>query len=163
MHPTGGIRTPTRRWRLVLAAGACGWVLALNGCAPGTPDADSWRIDAQRALGDASSAVSAAQVALEQHREGRLFDSYLQTVLVDAETAASAAGDTLGGTQPPSSERERYDAVTGELDTAASLLSTARIAVVDGETSRYDALAARLSDAAARLHGLESDLEHPSR
>ena len=149
----------TRRWLVALAAG----VLALTCCAPGTPDADSWRIDAQRSLGDAASAASAAQVALQQHGDGRLFDAYLQTVLVDAEEAASAAADTLGGTQPPVSERDRYDAVTSQLDSAAGLLSTARTAVVDGETRQYDRLAARLAKAVDALHDLESDLEHPPR
>ena len=63
----------------------------------------------------------------------------------------SKAGDTIGSKQPPQAERERYETVTGQIDEAASLVSTARIAVVDRETERYDALADRLADAAEAL------------
>jgi hypothetical protein len=140
--------SPSRRaWPAALAALA----FVLSACAPGTPDADSWRADARRALGDASSAVSAAELALRQHQDGRLFDPYLQTVVVDAEAAVAKAADTIGGRQPPRSEREQYDAVTGQLDEAAGLASTVRIAVVDEDTRRYDGLATRLADAAEAL------------
>ena len=40
-------------------------------------------------------------------------------------------------------------------------MSTARIAVVDRETDRYDALADRLAAAADALKKLEDDLQHP--
>jgi hypothetical protein len=136
-------------------------VATTAGCAPGTPDGDSWRIDAQRAVSDASSEVQTAELALRQHERGRLFDHYLQTVLVDAEEGVGRAGDAIGARQPPREERERYDTVTGQLDEAASLVSTARIAVVDHETSRYDALADRLASAADALQQLEDDLQHP--
>jgi hypothetical protein len=144
----------------------CRWaslVLAccLTACAPGTPDGDSWRIDAQRSVSDAASAVRTAELALRLHEDDRIFDRYLQTVLVDAEEAVSKAGDTIGSKQPPRAERERYDTVTGQLDEAASLVSTTRIAVVDRETDRYASLADRLADAASALQGLEDDLEHP--
>jgi hypothetical protein len=131
------------------------------GCAPGTPDGDSWRIDAQRAVADASSAVHTAELALRQHGRGRVFDRYLQTVLVEAEEGVGKAGDAIGSRQPPREERERYATVTGQVDEAASLVSTARIAVVDRETSRYDALADRLAAAADALQKLGDELEHP--
>jgi hypothetical protein len=134
---------------------------ALSGCAPGTPDGDSWRIDAQRAVGDASSAVLTAELALRQHVKGRVFDRYLQTVLVEAEQGVGKAGDAISTRQPPRAERERYQTVTGQIDEAASLVSTARIAVVDRETERYDALADRLAKSADSLQQLEDDLQHP--
>jgi hypothetical protein len=142
---------------LLLAAAAA----TASACAPGTPDADSWRIDAQRSVSQASSAVQSAELALRQNLRGRVFDRYLQTVLVDAEKGVSTAGDTIGSKQPPGTERERYDTVTGQIDEAASLVSTARIAVVDRETDRYDSLADRLRTAADALQKLEEDLEHP--
>lgn len=137
--------------------------LLLVACAPGTPDEDSWRIDAQRALSDASAAVLTAELALQQHEDARLYDRYLQTVVGDAEKAVGAAGDRIGRGQPPLAERERYNAVTGQIDAAEDLVTRVRIAVVDGETHRYDSLASRLADAADALRSLESDLEHPPR
>jgi hypothetical protein len=146
-----------RCWAAAFAALA----FTLSACAPGTPDADSWRADARRAVGDASSALSSAELALRQGRADRIYDPYLQTVVVDAEEAVATAASTIGGKQPPRSERERYDAVTGQPDEAASLVSTARIAVVDEDASRYEGLATRLAQAADALHALESDLQHP--
>lgn len=138
-------------------------VLAVTACAPGTPADDSWRDDAQRALSDASSAVQSAELGLRQARQGRVYDRYLQTVLVDAEGAAGAAGTSIGGEQPPTSERHRYDVVTTQLDDASSLVTTARIAVVDRETGRYGALADQLAHTAASLEKLELELRHPPR
>ena len=106
---------------------AVAWLLAATvaattlGCAPGTPDGDSWRIDAQRAVSDASSAVQTAELALRQHGRGRVFDRYLQTVLVEAEEGVGKAGDAIAARQPPRAERERYDAVTGQVDEASGL------------------------------------------
>ena len=118
------------------------------GCAPGTPDGDSWRIDAQRAVSDASAAVQSAELALNESRQDRVFDRYLQTVVLDSERALGAADDHIAGRQPPRAERERYDAVTGQINAAADLVTAVRIAVVDRETYRYDGLAKSLADAA---------------
>jgi hypothetical protein len=151
-----------QRWQPAGAVTAVVLTLLLAvGCAPGTPDGDSWRIDAQRAVSDAAAAVHTAELALRLHGDDKIFDHYLQTVLVDAEVGVSKAGDTIGSEQPPQAERGRYDTVTGQIDEAASLVSTARIAVVDRETGRYDALADRLADAAEALSKLEDDLQHP--
>ena len=132
-----------------------------TGCAPGTPDGDSWRIDAQRAVADAASSVHTVELALRLKTEGRVFDRYLQTVLVEAEKAVGVASDSIGSEQPPRTERERYDAVASQLEDAAGLVSTVRIAVVDREDERYAALADRLADAGDALLRLEDDLQHP--
>jgi hypothetical protein len=152
----GPFRRLAVAWWLAAAVAA-----STVGCAPGTPDGDSWRIDAQRAVSDASSAVQTAELALRQHGRGRVFDRYLQTVLVEAEAGVGKASEAIGSRQPPRAERERYDAVTGQIDEAAGLVSTARIAVVDRETDRYDALADRLASAADALKKLQDELQHP--
>jgi hypothetical protein len=145
----------------VAATGLAVILSMTSGCAPGTPDADSWRIDAQRAVSDASSAVQTAELALRQRVKGRLFDRYLQTVLVEAEKGMGKASNAISTRQPPLSERVRYKTVTSEIDGAASLVAEARIAVVDRATDRYDALAARLGKTADRLQKLEDELMHP--
>ena len=152
------------RWRRAAAASSVlASLLVTTACAPGTPDADSWRIDAQRAVSEASSAVLTAELALRQNVRGRVFDHYLQTVLVESEKGVSKAGGTIGSEQPPQVERERSDTVTSQIDEAAGLVTTARIAVVDRETERYPGLADRLAAAAAALQKLEDDLQHPPR
>ena len=83
-------------------------------------------------------------------------------MLVDAEEGVGKAGDAIGSKQPPRAERERYDTVTGQIDEAAGLVSTARIAVVD----RRDRAVRRPGRPAGRrpaeaLQKLEDDLQHP--
>ncbi|GAB3261196.1 hypothetical protein [Nocardioides dilutus] len=155
---TRSARRPLPSLVVILAVGLATMV---SGCAPGTPDGDSWRIDAQRAVSDAASAVHTAELALRLHDEGRVYGRYLQTVLVDAEEAVGIAGDAIARKQPPQTERERYGVVTGQIDEATSLVATTRIAVVDRESERYDALADRLAEAATALTELEADLQHP--
>jgi hypothetical protein len=147
--------------RLLAGAGAVALVVGLSACAPGTPDGDSWRIDAQRSVSDTAAEVHAAELALRLRADDRIFDNYLQTVLVDAEAAVGSAGSAVGGIQPPRAERERSETVTGQIGAAEELLTAARVAVVDGENDRYEALADRLAAAGEALARLEKDLQHP--
>lgn len=130
-------------------------LVLLGACAPGTPDADSWRGDASRATGDVLSEMATVRLALEQ-RDG-LFGTYLRTVVVDAEEGAGRAAQKLSAVQPPDSELDRHDEVTSALDDAASLLTDVRIAVVRGAS--VEQYAGRLADAADELDRLEQSLE----
>ncbi|HEY0891100.1 MAG TPA: hypothetical protein VGE38_15965 [Nocardioides sp.] len=130
----------------------------LAGCAPGTPDAGAWRADASRATGDVRSEVATVGLALRRHDD--LFDSYLQTMVVDAEEAAGAAAEKLSAVQPPTAELERHEEVTSTLDDAASLLSEVRIAVVRHEP--LTPYVGRLTATADELDGLEQRLRRPA-
>lgn len=151
-----------RPWPAALAA-VLGVLLLLvvTACAPRTPDQAEWRAHAVLAASDVRSGVQVARVALQQSADDHIFDSYLQVVAVDAEGTAGSAADTFAGFQPPRAERQRYDAVTGQLDAAAGLLSEVRIAVVAGNEGQYADLAVELHDAARSLEQLELDLRHP--
>jgi len=127
--------------------------LAMAACAPGTPDEDSWRVDALRSIGDVSSSVSTMQLALQHH--DRLFGPYLQTVAVEAEDAAGTAATKLSAVQPPDPYLGRSDTVTSALDDADSLLTDARIAVVRRNTAAYAGLIAKLKKSSDRLSSLE--------
>ena len=93
--------------RVRVSALVAALLLAVTGCAPGTPDEDSWRYDARRAVGDVVSAVQTARLVLMQSQEGRVHHAYLQNVLVDAERTGGLAAETLSSVQPP--EVEGYD------------------------------------------------------
>jgi hypothetical protein len=138
-------------------------VLLLAGCAPGTPDEDSWRDDATRAVGDVASAVQTARLALAESREGHLHHAYLQAMLLDAERTGGMAAQTLASVQPPDVERGRSSDVTDQLDQATGLLTDARIAVVAHDTGEYAALVRDLERTAQELADLETTLEHPPR
>jgi hypothetical protein len=143
--------------RIVLAAVVVMVAAALTGCAPGTPDEDSWRDDAVRVTGDVGSAVATVDLAL-RHRD-RLFQSYLQTVLVDAEEAAGKAATRLDGVQPPDSEVARNEQVSTSLDKATSLLTDVRIAVV--RRAPLGGFVPQLAATADDLARLESSLHEP--
>jgi hypothetical protein len=136
-------------------------VLALVGCAPGTPDEDSWRDDATRAVGDVVTAVQTARLVLTQSQEGRVHHAYLQNLLVDAERNAGMAAETLSSVQPPDVERRRASDVTDRLDQATGLLTDARIAVVAHDAGEYAHLIGQLERTADDLLGLEAALAHP--
>ncbi len=136
-------------------------LLALVGCAPGTPDEDSWRGDATRAVGDVAGAVQTARLALAESQEEHLHHAYLQAVLVDAERNGGKAVQTLSSVQPPAAERERSSDVNDHLERSTGLLTDARIAVVARDTDEYGDLVAELLNAALDLARLEAELEHP--
>ncbi len=131
------------------------------GCAPGTPDEDSWRGDATRAVGDVASAAQSARLALSLARRDRVPHTYLQTVLVDAERTAGSAAQKLSAVQPPDVERPRASDVDDELDQVVGTITEARIAVVSGDTGEYADLVTRLARMVDDLSGLETDLGHP--
>jgi hypothetical protein len=135
-------------------------VLLGGACAPSTPDEDSWRGEAHRAVSNVRSAVQTARLALMEDERGHLHDSYVQTVAVDSEDSAGTSADGFASVQPPELERERYDVVATQLDDAASLLSEVRIAVVAGHTKSYRQLAQKLAEAADGLDRLDQDLSH---
>jgi hypothetical protein len=136
-------------------------LLALTGCAPGTPDEDSWRYDARRAVGDVVSAVQTARLVLTQSQEGRVHHAYVQNLLVDAERLGGMAAETLSSVQPPDVEHRRSSDVDDQLERATGLLTDARIAVVAHETDEYADLVTQLERMARDLLDLEAALEHP--
>jgi len=147
---------PCRAVSAALLAVLLTGVLVLSGCAPGTPDADSWRDDAVRATGDGAAAASTLALAL-RHRD-QLTGAYLQVVAVDAESSADSASQRLETLQPPPAEAGRHDRVTTALDDAGSVVREARTAVVAEDEAAYARLAEQLSTAADRLGALEDEL-----
>ena len=134
--------------------------VVLAACSPSTPDEDSWRVDARRAVSDVSSQVATARLALEQDQRGHLLGGYLQTVTVEAETNAGKSTETFSALQPPPGEVSRHTGVTDELDRDTGLLTDVRIAVVAGDQDQYAGLLRQLAAAGERLDALHQQLEH---
>lgn len=132
-------------------------LLVPAGCAPGTPDDDSWRDDAVRVTGDVASAVATVELALR--RRDDLYGTYLQTVAVEAEKSAGRAAQRLEGDQPPESEIQRNEDVTTALDDATSLVTDVRIAVVRG--APLEPFIPKLAATADDLEKLEASLHQP--
>jgi hypothetical protein len=135
--------------------------VAMTACAPGTPDEDSWRGDATRAVGDVASAVQTVRLSLSLARHDRIPHAYLQTVLVDAETNAGKSAQKLSAVQPPDVERQRASDVNDALEQATGLLTDARIAVVADQPDQYAQLERQLTKINHDLTGIEGGLEHP--
>jgi hypothetical protein len=149
------------RFRVRAGALVATLLIAVTGCAPGTPDEDSWRYDATRAVGDVVSSVQTARLVLTQSQEDRVYHAYLQSVLVDAERTGGLAAETLSSVQPPDVEHERSSEVNDELEKANGLLTDARIAAVAHQAGEYADLVTELEQTAEDLLDLESALEHP--
>lgn len=146
------------------AAGACLLTLVLalmSGCAPGTPNAESWRFDAIKAVGDVSSSVATVQLALDHDHD--IFAPYVKAASVEAEDAAGKAAQKISALQPPAGYRTPYDTVTSTLDDADSLLAAARIAVVQHDRAAYPKLRQQLSKMADRLTKLEGRIRNIAR
>lgn len=143
--------------RKVVAAACVLVAAATAGCAPGTPDEDSWRDDAVRVTGTVGSAAATLELALR--RRSDLYGTYLQTVAVDAEESADKAAARLEGVQPPEAELARNKDVTTALDDATSLITDVRIAVVRGAS--LEPFIARLASTADQLDKLEKSLHQP--
>lgn len=136
-------------------------LLALTGCAPRTPDAESWTDQALQALDDVGSEVATAGLVLRQERSGRATDELTQTVVLDSEEAAGTTADGFASAQPPPGQDEEYARVTTALSDAADLLSEVRIAVVREDTGRYADLVERLDKAGRDLDAAARAVQRP--
>lgn len=130
--------------------------MLLAACVPATPGTDEWREDARHALGDVAGQLATVALALEN--DDRLVGGYAKVVVADAEESAGRSADGFEQQQPPAGHRKEFDKVSAALDKGLSLLTDARIAVVDGDTAAYDRLATRLYRLQARLQRLEDKL-----
>jgi hypothetical protein len=136
-------------------------VVVLTGCVPQTPDVDTWRYDARLAVGDVASALATAQLVLHQELGSRLIGKYGTVVVAQAEETAGKSAQKFTSKQPPDQELQRFQTVTDELDSATSLLTDVRIAVVRGDTAAYPDLIRKLDDAGKRLGNLAEQLHGP--
>jgi hypothetical protein len=150
---------PARRLAALVAIALVSAVV--TGCAPGTPDEDSWRGDATRAVGDVASAAQSARLGLSLARRDRLPHTYVQTVMVDAERTAGMSAQTLSAEQPPDVELPRAAQVNDRLAQVVGVITEARIAVVAGDSGEFADLEQKLSTMADDLSGLEGALSQP--
>ncbi|GAB3302995.1 hypothetical protein GCM10027298_19960 [Epidermidibacterium keratini] len=115
----------------------CGVLVAmLSACALNSPDATSWRDDAAQATEEVAGQLVVAGRIVEGALEGRVPTTYAAVAASDVEESANQTAQTFAGQQPPASEREQYDAVTGLLSDAGALLAQARIAIVEGDVEQ---------------------------
>lgn len=152
-HLTGSLAALVAAFLAALVTAVLAY--ATNG-APGTPDHDSWRIDAIRAVGNVDSAVATMTLSL-QH-EGDLFARYLRTVAVQQEQNAGKEAQNLSSLQPPDQDLKRASQVTSALDDAQTLLTNVRTAVVRGDTASYAALVHNLQRTDDTLSRIEDAL-----
>lgn len=145
----------------VLGALALVLLLAVAGCAPRTPDAESWTDQALQALDDVGSEVATATLVLRQERGGRATAELTQTVVLESEEAAGTTADGFASAQPPPGQDEEYARVTTALSDAVDLLSEVRIAVVREDTDRYAALVERLVKAGRDLDATARAVQRP--
>ncbi len=106
--------------------------LVLTSCTVKEPDAGEWRDLAQQSLDDVASEVATARLTLIQLDEDQLPSSYGETVLADAEKAASTSEEALSSVQAPPGLRARADQVLALIGRAVDAVRLARETVVAG-------------------------------
>jgi hypothetical protein len=138
-----------------VVAGCCAGVLVLTGagCAPRSPDDESWSDSALQALDDMHSELATMRLVLEQARDDRVTDAYAQVLSVDSEEAAGKVDQGFGSIQPPDTQDAEFRVVTTQLGASADLLTDVRIAVVREEASSYAGLERKLT---RQLHRLDA-------
>lgn len=120
-------------------------LVTLVGCAPQTPDHESWTDSALQALDDSGGEVATARLVLTQSRRGLVTRSYEKVVTFEAEEAAGRISDSFSAKQPPTEDDADYRAVTTALSDAADLLADVRIAVERADVEAYPDLLEQLA------------------
>ena len=106
--------------------------LVLTSCTVKEPDAGAWRDLAQQSLDDVASEVATVRLTLIQLDEDQLPSSYGETVIAEAEKAASTSEETLSSVQAPPGLRARADQVLALIGRAVDAVRLAREKVVAG-------------------------------
>lgn len=152
-----------RSWRATLVASVIALVLGTTvaGCAPRTPDDESWTDQALQALDDVGSEVATMELALRLEQRDRTWDDYTQTVALDSEEAAGKVTSGFSSAQPPPRDDTEYRKVTTALSDAADLLAEVRIAVVREDRGAYPGLLRDLAEAARDLDGAAREVATP--
>lgn len=117
--------------RIVLVVAAA-VLLVLSGCTVKEPDAADWRDRARQTLDDVASEVATAELTLVQLEEDKLPTAYGETVLAEAEKAASTSEEGLSSVQAPPGLRARADEVLALIGRAVDAVQKARETVVAG-------------------------------
>lgn len=131
---------PDRRRTTCIAVALALALVGLAGCAPQTPDNDTWTGQAEQALTDTMAQVATAGLVLDLQRDDKVPHPYQQVVAQDAEEAAGLTMESFGSVQPPPGRDDAYRDVTSVLSDASDLLAQVRIAVVREDVDRYAAL-----------------------
>lgn len=118
--------------RRFVAVAVTAVALVLTSCTVKEPDAGEWRDLAQQSLDDVASEVATARLTLIQLDDDRLPSSYGETVLADAEKAASTSEESLSSVQAPPGLRARADQVLALIGRAVDAVRLARENVVAG-------------------------------
>lgn len=123
----------------------------LAGCAPRTPDDESWTDQALQALDDVGSEVATMELSLRLDQRDRTWGEYTKTVAVGSEEAAGLVTEGFSSAQPPPADDGEYRRVTTALSAAADVLADVRIAVVRGDRAAYPGLLRDLAKAGQDL------------
>lgn len=126
------------------------------GCGTGAPASTSaWQGSADRALGQALSALGTARLAVELESGDRAPHAYTVVTATDAIDVTSKEVSGFQVEQPPDRLHGANKVVLGALDDAVSLLVDARVALA---SPGLDAAGARRLE--ARIDALRTKIDH---
>ena len=134
----------------------------LSGCGTGRPaSVSSWQSASERALGEATSGLGTARLALRTEVEDRAPHTYTVVTVTDAIETSSREASSYQVAQPPDRLHRANQVVGQALDEAVSLLVDVRVALA---SPGVDAAAARqLIERIDRLRKQLDDLDSAVR
>jgi hypothetical protein len=117
-----------------------GAVLALTGCVGAARTTSTYEGKATRTANDALSQVQTARLTVQASLRGKMLQTYMETVLSDAEDSVSSIQAAFGSIQPPDTARadQLRDELSKVLSDAEDALSQLRI---DARRQHSDKLA----------------------
>lgn len=125
---------------------------------PSEPSPADWRAAAIQALEDVAGQLGTVELVLAQEQDDKLLGRYAVVVASEAEEAAGTSAESLTSQQPPAGTRQRFGTVSGALDEATSLLTEARVALVDDDRAKYSSLRRRITRLQQRLDEIRGRL-----
>jgi hypothetical protein len=133
-------------------------LLALTGCVPASPDADTYEDKAVLTLGSALSEVATVQLTLEQLDKETIFRAAALTTLRYSEDNLGTAAKSFTELNPPPIDGRLYERCNSVLGDAEDLLAEVRIAVERGRVGQYLSLLRQLQKLSDRLDRMEKQV-----
>jgi hypothetical protein len=133
-------------------------LLALTGCVPASPDADTYEDKAVLTLGSALSEVATAQLTLEQLDKETSFRAAALTTLRYSEDNLGTAAKSFTELNPPPTDDRLYARCNSVLGDAEDLLAEVRITAERGRASQYPPLLRQLRKLSDRLDRMEKQV-----
>lgn len=148
--------TTGRRPPVTICLGLLPLLVLLAACAQQPRSVDEVEQEADQALTQVASSLATARLVLTELGDHRIPAATARMILQDSEESVSKQQEGLSSLQPDPAARTAYDRASSAAGDAADLVTEARIAVVEGESTEFAQLGDRLQATVVEIRRLVS-------